>query len=149
MKRPANPFSNLEQLFEQMEANLEEAAQWWESEPMPAVSGETTAVRVDIEDTGDELVLTAELPGFSTEDIDVRVTDHTFQLDAEHETESTEETAGEFLQRERYRASVRRSITLPDAVETDDISATYDNGVLTVRLPKSEPTAQGAEIEID
>jgi HSP20 family protein len=93
--------------------------------------------------------LTAELPGFEKDDIDLRVTDRTLRLEAEHEGESTEESDGEYVRRERRQTAVARSIHLPEAVQTDDIEATYNNGILTVRMPKIDPVTQGSEIEIN
>jgi HSP20 family protein len=147
MASSRNPFRELERLFEQMQENVEDAGQWWQTESLPAEAGVTSSVDVDLEDVGDDLVLTAELPGFDTDDIDVQVTDDTVDLAAEHETEATE-TTGEFVRRERHRASVERSIRLPASVRTDDSSATFENGLLTVRLPKTEPTTEGTQIEI-
>lgn len=146
MAKRSNPFDELERLLDQMEANFEEAARWWEREPSAT---ETTAVSIDLEDREDELVLTADLPGFDTDDIDVRVTDNTLHLEAEHEEATEEEEEGEYVRRERRRRSVARSVSLPAAVETDDISATYTNGVLRVQMPKSEPSSGGERIEIE
>lgn len=145
MDRPTDPFDELSRLFERMQSDFEEMARSWGDEPTLVSS----SVRVDLEDRADELVLTAELPGFETDDIDVRVTDRTLHLEAEHTAEAEETAEGEYLKRERRRTSVARSVSLPEAVETDDISASFNNGVLTVRLPKSEPATQGEEIEIE
>lgn len=143
MTNPTNPFTELNRFFERMQSDFEEKARSWSEE-----SGVVSSVRVDLKDRDDEFVLTAELPGFEKDDIDVRVTDRTLRLEAEHAEETEEEEEGEFVRRERHRTSVARSISLPEAVEADDISATFKNGVLTVRLPKSEPVAQGKQIEI-
>jgi HSP20 family protein len=144
MARPTNPFTEFSRLFERMQDDFEEMARTWggESELVPS-----STVRVDLEDRDDEFVLTAELPGFDTDDIDVRVTDRTLHVEAEH-TEETEEGEATYVRRERHRASVARSVSLPETVETDEISATYDNGVLIVRLPKSEPVTRGERIEV-
>ncbi|MEF8819152.1 MAG: Hsp20/alpha crystallin family protein [Haloferacaceae archaeon] len=145
MDRPTDPFDELSRLFERMQSDFEEMARSWGDEPGLVSS----SVRVDLEDRADELVLTAELPGFETDDIDVRVTDRTLHLEADHTTAAEETAEGEYLKRERRRTSVSRSVSLPEAVETDDISASFNNGVLTVRLPKSEPATQGEAIEIE
>ena len=108
---------------------------------------ETTTVSVDIEDRDEEFVLTAELPGFEKDDIDVRVTGNTFHLEADREAETTESDA-DFVRRERHRALVSRAISLPSDVQTEDISATYENWLLTVRMPKSEPLTEGTKIEV-
>jgi len=144
MARPTNPFNEISHLFERMQSDFEEMARTWSEEPEVVSS----SVRVDLEDKDDEFVLTAELPGFEKDDIDVRVTDRTLRLEAEHAEETEEEEEGEYVKRERHRASVARSISLPERVDADEISATFNNGVLTVRLPKSEPMTQGKQIEI-
>ena len=92
--------------------------------------------------------MTADLPGFEKGDIDLRVTDQTLHLEAEDE-DTTEETDGEYGRRERRRAAVARSVPLPEAVEVDDIAATYENGVLTVRMPKGEPATAVTHIEVN
>lgn len=143
MTNPTNPFAELNRFFDRMQSDFEEKARSWSEE-----SGVVSSVRVDLKDRDDEFVLTAELPGFEKDDIDVRVTDRTLRLEAEHAEETEEEEEGEYVRRERHRASVARSISLPEAVEADDISATFKNGVLTLRLPKSEPVTQGKQIEI-
>lgn len=144
MARPTNPFNEISHLFERMQSDFEEMARTWSEEPEVVSS----SVRVDLENKDDEFVLTAELPGFEKDDIDVRVTDRTLRLEAEHAEETEEEEEGEYVKRERHRASVARSISLPERVDADEISAAFNDGVLTVRLPKSEPMTQGKQIEI-
>jgi HSP20 family protein len=146
MTESRNPFRELQRLLEQMQENFEQGGRWWES--ASGEDGGTASVRVDLEDRDAELLLTADLPGFEKDDIDLRVTDHTLHLEAEHE-DTTEETGGEYVRRERRRAAVARSVPLPEAVEVDDIAATYENGVLTVRMPKSEPATAGTHIEVN
>lgn len=77
-----------------MQENIEEANRWWEAEPLASGGGETTSIRVDLEDRDEILVLSAELPGFDKDDIDVRVTDRTLRLEAEKEKQ------GEFIGRD-------------------------------------------------
>ncbi|MEF8813274.1 MAG: Hsp20/alpha crystallin family protein [Halovenus sp.] len=149
MTSPTNPFNEFRRLFEQMQENFEEIARSWDEEAFEMTPAVSSSVDVDLQDRGEELVLTAELPGFDSDDIDVRVTDRKLRLEAEHEEESEAEAEGEYVRRERRRASVARSIPLPEAVETADIEATHTNGVLTVRMPKSEPATRGTEIDIN
>jgi HSP20 family protein len=148
MTKPANPFDELEKLFKQMQENFQEASRWWNTETFGLDAQRSAAVSVDLENRAEELVLTADLPGFSKEEIDVRVTDRTLRLEAEHEETSEEGETGEYVRRERRRTSIARSIPLPEAVDADEISARYTNGVLTVRMPKSEPLTEGTEVEI-
>lgn len=148
MASSRNPFQELERLFEQMQENVEEASKWWNPEQYSGTAPKTMAVNVDIEDRDDELVLTAELAGFEKDDIDVRVTGNTFHLEAEREAEATE-TEADFVRRERHRASVSRSLSLPTDVRTEEITATYENGLLTVRMPKTEPLPEGTKIDVN
>lgn len=144
-----NPFDDLERLFDELRRTFETSTQLPESASVSRGLPGTTSVNVDLEDRDDELLLTAELPGFDEDDIDLRVTDHTLHLDADHEEETSEEEDGEFVRRERRRASVSRSIRLPEAVDVDDISATCNNGILTVQMPKREPGSEGTQIDVE
>lgn len=148
MSRRTDPFSDLGQLFEQIQRNFEEMAGGLEGNGL-ALPATGSSVRIDLKEESDDLVLTAELPGFETDDIDVSLRDRTLHLEAEHEEEAEEEADGEYVRRERRRTSVARSIPLPEAVETEAIEATYNNGVLTVTMPKSEPDSDGNTIEIN
>lgn len=144
-----NPFSELERLFERMQRNVEDAARRWDTGTLPS-SSEAASVKVDLADAGDELVLTADLPGFDPDDIEVRVSGRTLHVAAERESETETETdaEGDYYRRERHRASVSRSLTLPEDVDESDVSAQYRNGVLTVRMPKTEPAEEGTRIEV-
>jgi HSP20 family protein len=145
-----NPFDELEELFERMQENFENAARMWEPDdfdaalPTPPGAGRMS---IDLEDTGEKLVLTGDLPGFETEDIDVRVMEGTLQVSAEREAE-TEEEGAEYVRRERRHTTVSRSISLPVAVDETGITATYNNGVLTVRMPKRDAESRGTRIDV-
>lgn len=107
------------------------------------LGGEIATAAVDVVEWGGEFLVLADLPGFEKQDIDLRVTDHTLHIDAEHKAE---EEFGEedFLHRERARTDVSRTIPLPEDVEEGEVSATYENGVLTVTLPKAAEEAEEA-----
>lgn len=99
-------------------------------------------VLVDVEDRDDEFVVTADLPGFDREEIEVNLRDDTLELSASRET--TEETeSGTFVRRERRRSDVSRSVYLPDPVVAEETTAVHENGVLTVTLPKVTPEESG------
>ena len=94
----------------------------------------------DIQDTGKEYVLEAELPGFNKEDIHVDVQDGVLTISAKHEEKQDEkdEKSGKYVRRERRYGSYQRSFTL-DGVDPKSIQATYENGVLKLTLPKEQP----------
>ncbi len=133
--RGDNPFDDLETFFERMRNELETGL------PAP-----TASITVDIEDHGDEFVVTADLPGFEKDQIEVTVAGSTLRIHADRET--TTESDGEFIRRERHRESLDRTIHLPESVEETAVEATQTNGVLTIMLPKEE-TVGGTEIEIE
>lgn len=109
-------------------------------------------IRVDVADHGDEIVVTADLPGFDRDAIEVRLDDGTLVLDATAESEAVdegEESGVTYHRRERQERSVSRRISLPAEVLAEETNATYANGVLTVTLPKQSPEdAGGKRIEI-
>jgi HSP20 family protein len=76
-----------------------------------------------------------DLPGYDREGIDVRLSDRTLTVEAERSTD-VEGSDERYVRRERTRESVSRTVHLPEAVEAGGTSATYEAGVLTVRLPK-------------
>ncbi len=93
----------------------------------------------DITDEGDHYELTADLPGFRKEDINVKVTDNTVTLSAERRNEYEDKDKNDkVLRQERSYGMYKRTFTLGDDVDKANIRAKYDNGVLTLTLPKQE-----------
>ncbi len=90
----------------------------------------------DIRDEGDHYLLEAELPGFQKEDIDLDVNNGVLTISASHQ-ESKEETRDNYLCRERRSGSFTRSFNL-EGIQEDGISASYQNGVLELKLPKQQ-----------
>jgi len=92
---------------------------------------------VDIFDSSDAITLRAELPGLAVEDIDLEVDDNVLTLKGERRFEETVEE-GRYYRLERAYGTFQRSVTLPQGVKMEDITATFDKGVLTVRVPKAD-----------
>ncbi|MFO7834861.1 MAG: Hsp20/alpha crystallin family protein [Halohasta sp.] len=138
-----NPFRELDELIERMNRQFGELSRSVEGE------GVLSSVSVDVADRGDELVVTVDLPGFESDDIDLRVDRESLTVSAEYETEDTDETA-QFHRQERRRESVRRQLPLPEEVDAQAAAASYNNGVLTVTLPKLDPeTSSGYQIDVE
>ena len=104
----------------------------------------------DITDEGDSYKLTADLPGFSKDDIKIDVNDNTLTLSAERHSEYEEkEKKGKYIRVERSYGSYSRSFDLT-GIKSDGITASYENGVLTLELPKEEevkPVSRRLEIK--
>ena len=95
----------------------------------------------DIADRGDRYEIIAEIPGIPKEDINIEVTPNSIEISAEHE-EDTEEENKDWLRRERSSTSFYRSFRLPEQVKSEKADAEFKDGVLTVNLPKVEPTTK-------
>jgi HSP20 family protein len=92
---------------------------------------------IDVHETEDEYVLTASLPGVKPDDVEITVMRDTVTIRGE--TRQDEEIREEqYLYRERSLGSFARSITLPEPIQADAADATFENGILKLRLPKSE-----------
>lgn len=92
---------------------------------------------VDVTNGADALLIEASLPGFKPEDVDVTIENGTLSVHAETSSEQTERE-GETLMREIRRGAVSRTIALPTGIEPDKATATFENGVLKLRIPKAE-----------
>lgn len=101
--------------------------------------GRVWAPAVDIAENENEIVLRAELPGMKQEDIDIELTGDTLTLRGERKFEN-EERKDNFVRVERSYGRFQRSFTLGVPVQSDQVKATYKDGVLEVHLPKSEET---------
>ena len=130
----SNPFSEFETFFERMARNFEEMPR----ARMGRWDTDLSAFPMDLEDEGEEFVLTADLPGYEKSDIDISLDGRSLTLSAhrEHEHESEGDDDAMYIRRERRSESVSRSVSLPSDVDAESASATYSNGVLTVTVPK-------------
>jgi HSP20 family protein len=94
---------------------------------------------VDIYETENELVLTAEVPGIDEKDIEIRIEDNTLFVRVERKVEK--ETNEENYHRiERAYGTFARSFTLPHTIDQDKIQAEHESGVLKIHLPKKPET---------
>ncbi|HVN56337.1 MAG TPA: Hsp20/alpha crystallin family protein [Anaerolineaceae bacterium] len=92
---------------------------------------------LDVSENQEEYIVKASLPGVNPDDLDISVDGNTLTIRAE--VKADEEKKGEtYHLRERRYGVFSRSITLPSTVKADAIEASYDNGVLTLKLPKTE-----------
>jgi HSP20 family protein len=92
---------------------------------------------MDLAEEGEELVLRADLPGLTEDDVEIEVKDRVLTVSGERKTEEKQEGEG-YYRVERAFGSFSRSLSLPDGIDADKVNAEFDNGVLTVRIPKPE-----------
>jgi HSP20 family protein len=103
--------------------------------------------QINVSETDKELRITAELPGVSDKDIDVSLDGDILTVRGEKKLERKEEKE-DFHFVERSFGSFQRAIRIPFAVEPDKVQARFENGVLTVTIPKSEAQSRARRIEV-
>jgi HSP20 family protein len=95
---------------------------------------------VDVRDREDELVITAETPGLSAEDVEVAITDRMLTISGEKK-DARESRDGEVYHAERRFGRFSRTIELPPEVDPEAVQASEKNGVLTIRVKKQTPSS--------
>jgi HSP20 family protein len=133
VRRPS-PFGELMSLRSAMDRLFEDS---FVGRPSGLGFDNQMTLPLDVTRTADELVVEAALPGIKPEDVDITVEDGTLSIrGAFHDQRKQGE--GESLVQEIRRGTVARSVTLPTGLEPDKAQATFENGVLTLRIPKAE-----------
>jgi HSP20 family protein len=107
----------------------------------------TWSPRVEAYETDKEFVVNAELPGVPKEKVNIDIRDNNMIIGGEH-AQSNEVNQGTVHYTERRYGSFTRAIPLPSNVNANEAKAKYDNGILTVQVPKN-PEAQPKKITID
>jgi HSP20 family protein len=148
---PRRPFTDLARWESDMERMFDDfrgrrMRPWWpERWSMPAVL-EISPPAVDLFEEKDEFVVKAELPGMEKDNIQVNLSDHTLTIKGEKK--KSEEVKGEnYYKSERSFGSFTRILELPSEVYGDKVKASFKNGILEVRLPKTE-AAKAKEIKV-
>jgi len=95
------------------------------------------APAVDIAEQENEYVVKVELPGVTKDDVKISVESSTLTIKGEKKQDK-EEKSKDFHRVERSYGSFQRSFTLPSTVKNDKIDAVFNNGILTITMPKSE-----------
>ncbi len=101
-------------------------------DPLPSPA----QIKIDVRETGDQYTVQAEVPGVAKEDIHVTIDGPVVTLRAEVKQHDSQGDGEKVLRSERYYGSVARSFQLAADIDSDRAKAKYDNGVLTLTLPK-------------
>ncbi len=133
--RRSSPWGELMSLRQAMDRLFEESfvrPRGWvsavfESNPLP----------LDVRTTPDALVVEAQLPGVRPEDVEITIEAGTLTISGEFKSEQAADE-GDYLIQEIRRGVFSRSITLPEGLEPDQATATFENGILSLRIPKAE-----------
>ncbi len=137
-----NPFRELSAMQSVMDRMFDDA---WRGEwPNRLVGFESPAL--DIHENDKAYTVVAPLPGINPDQINVRLQNGVLTISGEIQSPEVKEDSKVVVQ-ERYYGKFSRSVTLPQSVDSDKVEATYENGVLTLNLPKV-PEAQPKQIAI-
>jgi HSP20 family protein len=99
--------------------------------------GEGAPLPLDVSTTNDALLIEAALPGVRPEDVEITVEDGTLTIRGSTRQERRE-SEGDVLVQEIRRGEVSRSLSLPNGLEPDKAEATFEDGILTLRIPRAE-----------
>lgn len=131
-----NPMNDLEQLFNQF--GVQSELEWNHEGTFP----------VDIVDDDDHLYISADLPGYSKENINLTVDDRMLMITADREEIQEIDDDEQYIMNER-RSTVSRRVRLPDLVDIESSEAEYNNGVLTVTFDKITAEESQSSIQIN
>jgi HSP20 family protein len=132
-----SPFEEMERRFEDLfrrPFSLPEPS-WWPRLRMPEM--EEVSPKVDIFEEGENFVVKAEIPGMKKEEIEVNLTDDMVTISGEKKKEEKVEKK-DYYRLERSYGSFSRSFRLPKEIQTDKAKATFKDGILELKVPKTE-----------
>ncbi len=134
MVRHTSPFGELLQLRRAMERMFDEPF----FRPAVASRNGSRRMPLDVLETPEALVIEAALPGVKPEELEVFVTGDVLTLTAGSESDDAGSEEDGYRWREVRRGKVTRSVTLPQGVATDQATATFENGLLRLSIPKTQ-----------
>ncbi|MBI4690639.1 MAG: Hsp20/alpha crystallin family protein [Nitrospirae bacterium] len=134
--RAISPFDDMEKMFDEFFRRPFPliGPSWW---PRFGIEREDISPTVDIFEEDNDVVVKAELPGMKKEDIDVNITDNTITISGEKKKEEKVEKKN-YYRVERSYGSFTRTFRMPSEVQSDQAKASFKDGVLEVKIPKTE-----------
>lgn len=103
--------------------------------------------QMNVSETDKEILITAELPGVSEKDVDITLDDNLLTISGEKKSEKKDENEN-YHCIERSFGRFQRSLRMSHAVNPDEVQATFENGILTIRLPKDEEQERVRHIHV-
>lgn len=138
MPRDTNPFQGVSDFFSEAARMRQVAVGRQDYEHSPEDRHRTHATAwvpaTDIATWGDDLVIRVDLAGVRPDEVDITFVGHVLSLDGTRHTEEDTDGAGSFYIRERFHGLFRRSITLPEQVEAEQIEAEFQHGLVEITV---------------
>ncbi len=139
-----NPFDTMRDLMNRMVDTVIEPLSRLSSPPFRAPA-QRFQPSVDVIEEDEDVRIEVEAPGMTVDDLSVGITEDTVIVSGEKKPEEAE--AGDVHRRERAYGSFRRTIRLPVEVDKENARASFKDGILTIRLPKSQAVVKKVEIK--
>jgi HSP20 family protein len=130
-----DPFSEMVTLRQAMDRLFEDS--FVSPLTLRSYNGDAPGPALDVHETGDEIVISAALPGLKPEDVDITITGQTLSIRGEFKADEKVQRE-QYLYRERRYGTFHRQLQLPVRVQGDATTATFEDGVLTLTIPKAE-----------
>ncbi|HTL46711.1 MAG TPA: Hsp20/alpha crystallin family protein [Verrucomicrobiae bacterium] len=130
-----DPFADMQSVQQNMQQFFNQFNQRWNQ----MAKSSSFQPDTDLQDKGDAFVATLDLPGMQKDQIKIDVTEDTLTVSGERQSDNQEKNKQGYYSMERTFGSFRRSMSLPEKVVPDNVTAKYDNGVLEIKLPKLTP----------
>ncbi len=138
-----SPFNELTGLHNTMDRLF---GDMFEGLEVGSMEAPTFRLPVDIKETKDGYVVKAPIPGFKPEDVEVTLSDGVLSIKATHKEEKSQKE-GNYIRREVMFGNYQRQIVLPPDVQGENIKAGFDNGLLTLEVPrKARPQPKRIEV---
>ena len=136
-----------EDIFEELE-RMRKRIDMITQRMLQPLSREFAEMPIDISETDNEIIVRADLPGFKKDEVSIRATEDSLEIEAEHKEKRIEKNE-RFYRAERKVGKVFRRIQLPEPVDYENARARMEDGVLTIVLPKKEKGKAKKKIEIE
>ena len=133
------PFGDIDSLRKEMDSLFERFTSGFGRE----INGLTFVPSVEMEETDTEIHLRLEVPGMKSENLEISVMDDAVTITGERKSEKTSESR-DMLRSEFYYGEFERFVPLPSRIQRDSVTANYQDGILSLTLPKSEEQQETA-----
>jgi HSP20 family protein len=142
-----SPFALMRRFMEDMEQQWGQPGMGRSGRGMAAAGSEFFSPPIEMFERTGHLIVRAELPGLTKDDVHVEVTDDALTIEGERRSEHEENQSGFFRSERRY-GTFRRQIPLPEGVNADQVTANFKDGVLEISMPAPQQQGRGRRIEI-
>jgi HSP20 family protein len=142
-----SPFALMRRFMEDIEQQWGQPEMGRGGQGMAAAGSEFFAPPIEVLERDGHLVVRAELPGLTKDDVHVEVTEEALTIEGERRAEH-EERQGGFFRSERRYGTFRRHIPLPEGVNAEQVTATFKDGILEIAMPAPQRQVRGRQIEI-